>query len=239
MNGTDVDWKARCEMAQDATELFTQAITHDLREPLSTVLQFSQLIESDARDELSDRCRDWLQRVFNNAKRANNMLARLREFATLKIDEEKLAEVDLNEVIQRAIEKANEEVPQRRVELDCGELSSIHGDPELIHRMFVELLRNSLENGTDDKVRIRIAGRKDRDRIALSLEDSGRGIRRDDCETALLPLRRVHATTQDEVPRTGMGLTIAEKIVALHGGGLKIQPGSRGGVRIQIDLPSH
>jgi signal transduction histidine kinase len=141
----------------------------------------------------------------------------------------------VNELVARAAALvdgyARERGAQLRLEL-APHLPSIAGNGVEIEQVFVKLLRNALESGGSMlEVEVRTAGLDDRVRVTVS--DTGSGIPLEARARVFEPF----FSTKRAVGGTGLGLAIARRIVADHGGDIRVEDRATRGTCFAVELP--
>jgi signal transduction histidine kinase len=111
-------------------------------------------------------------------------------------------------------------------------------DPEMLHRVLTNVIRNAAQAIRDARAagrkargRVQVAARAEGDHFLVTIDDDGPGIPKDLAEVMFDP----YVTTKRD--GTGLGLTIVKKIVMDHGGFIEAGSGPLGGARIQVTLP--
>ncbi|MFQ6550929.1 ATP-binding protein [Aestuariibius insulae] len=114
-----------------------------------------------------------------------------------------------------------------RPERDC----LIDGDPVMLREAIVNLIGNALAHGGPDLTRLSITLDRSGDIVRLMLEDDGRGLEEKDIDRALARFGQAQPGRG-----SGLGLPIAEAVVAQHGGSLALDTGGPG-LRVTLDFP--
>ncbi len=123
----------------------------------------------------------------------------------------------------------------QEVTLDLPAPLPVAGDGDLLEQVVVNLLVNANRH-TPRGTRIAVAGRVAPDEVRLAVRDDGPGIPSADLETVFDPFRRLGGAAGRG--GSGLGLSIARRIVALHGGRLWAESGSGpGGAIFTVALP--
>ena len=124
--------------------------------------------------------------------------------------------------------------PQRLgLELGGG-LGSIDGDRRLLARAVGNLLRNAQKYAMRQ---VELHARRDGFRVEIAIEDDGPGIPDEDRERIFEPFFRLDRSRDRATGGFGLGLSIARKAVALHGGTLVVERSPLGGARFVLSLP--
>ncbi len=160
-------------------------------------------------------------------------LSRL-EVASLLPGREEFALMDL---IDEIVADANFEASQcgRQVTVSGQAIVTLCGAPDLLWRAIENVIRNAIkhspEGGTVD-----IVVRATPDLVQLSVLDHGPGVKTDDLQLIFEPFFRSNATSNN-VDGHGLGLAIARRVLAAHGGSIAALNREGGGLRVDIALP--
>jgi signal transduction histidine kinase len=151
--------------------------------------------------------------------------------------EERVAElVDVSELLDDVVADATPETEQAacRVELDAGKGALVRGDPEMLHRVFDNLLRNALTHASAGGwVGISLSATSDE--VSVRVEDRGPGVLSTDIDRLFVPF--YCATRISGGKGHGLGLAIAKQIVDNHHGHIEAANRSEGGLRLTVGLP--
>lgn len=114
-----------------------------------------------------------------------------------------------------------------------GQRAMLRGNPELLTRAFANLVANAFQYATDCRIALRVAG----DRAVVAVDDNGPGIPAADRARLLEPFERGEASRNRATGGSGLGLALASRIVARHGGDLLLGDAPGGGLRVTVTLP--
>ncbi len=215
-------------------------IAHEIRNPLSGLNIYLAAAETLSRDlELPDtESREKLRRALETARSASvkieGVIRRVMDF--VKPAPSRRGLVNLNEVVTEAVEMAAATLRRGKVRLQTTLLEGLppcRGDFRLIEQLLLNLITNavqSLEAQEGDKT-IEIATVTGRDRIVLTVADSGPGVPEGLRDKIFEPF----FTTKGS--GTGLGLSISRRIVAEHGGSLEVGASRLGGAEFRVLLP--
>ncbi len=165
------------------------------------------------------------------------IVGRFSDFA--KMPAPQLQRVDLNEVVRGALKVLQVQLdapggPPITSELELAEnLSTIHADPELLHRAVQNLVLNALDAmPAGGKLTLRTAQRDGPAGYALlEVADSGTGLTKEEVERLFTP----YYTTKQH--GTGLGLAIVQSVVSDHGGRISVESEPGRGSTFRIELP--
>jgi len=224
-------------------EDFVSHVSHTLRTPLTAIWEASEMLikgtfdqDPPSRSQLLTIVRDECQRLIVSVNRIldlSRMEAGMMDY--------RFVEIDLNELIQSAVEKlgpiAQAKSIRLRVEAQPG-LPAVVADNDQLIQLLENLVGNALKF-TDPKGSITLktsapanAGGK----IQVSVTDTGRGIEPEHLESIFSKFRRIE-NGKNTVRGTGLGLAIAKHIVTAHGGSIWVESEKGSGSTFYFSLP--
>ncbi len=210
-------------------------IAHEINNPLSVVVGYSEMLYSDS--ALPRQYQRRLEKVYQSALRASNIIKVLLEFSRKK--PARLIPCDINEQINRTLGIMEYEIRADGIELK-KELSSerlILADPIQIGQIFVNLIKNAhdavIENGSTKEIHIKTF--HDRDFVYAQVADTGGGISKEHMHRIFEPFY----TTKDVGVGTGLGLSITYSIVKAHGGDIEVENNNSGGATFKLRFPQY
>jgi two-component system sensor histidine kinase KdpD len=214
----------RAKIAAETDRLRSALLTslsHDLRTPLASILgsatsldSYGARLDERAMKELTGTIRD-------EAERLNRFIANLLDMTRLESGAiaPRLGPVDLAELIGSALERAGKILAAHRVELDiAADLPMLELDPVLFEQVLFNLFDNAAKYAPTGSL-IRIAARRDRDQVRLTVSDEGSGIAPADLEHIFDKFYRVHAQDRQRAG-TGLGLAICRGFIEAMGGAI-------------------
>ncbi|HJV84167.1 MAG TPA: ATP-binding protein [Noviherbaspirillum sp.] len=219
---------------------FFANVSHELRTPLTLILGplTSILSSADNLTELQQRDLAVIQRNASTlAKHVNDLL----DLAKLDAAKATLgyARIDLAQAVRQVAAHFDALAPQRSLSyvVSTPEALQADVDPEKFDRVLLNLLSNAFKF-TPDGGRIRcslaFAGTQ---RLLLSVQDSGPGIKPEMRSTIFERFRQGEGGTTRAFGGTGLGLAIAKEFVELHGGTITVSEAPGGGALFQVEMP--
>ncbi len=217
-------------------ETFNHSVSHDLRSPIGAILNFSVVLEEDHGDRIEPDGRRLLERIRGAAARANQLLDSLAEFSAAEVQPGAIRPLDMKDLAERAYAEAlgRESLPEG-VRFEVDPLPLALGDPELVHRVFVNLIGNALKYSRDRVARIvRVAGEPGPRENTYRVTDNGCGFDPARASEAFEAFRRLHG---NEVEGSGLGLAIVAKIIGRLGGRVWAESDGVSGATFHFTLP--
>ncbi|MBB3274191.1 signal transduction histidine kinase [Pseudomonas sp. OG7] len=208
-------------------------ISHELRSPLTRMHAAIGLMRQQP-----DRL-DMLERVERESRRMDDLIEQLLTLARAQARQgnRDFASVDVVELLAQIVEDARFEagMKQCQVSLHAQGMFLIHGHEELLYRAFENIIRNAVRYtaaGTEVLVQASLA--PGGQWLQVSVSDHGPGVEPARLQRIFEPFDR---GTDDSGDGFGLGLAIAQRAIALHGGSITALAADSGGLRVRIELP--
>lgn len=221
------------ELTRSNIELdsFAYIASHDLKEPLRGIHNYSSFLIEDYGSTLGDDGVDKLNTLMRLTQRMEDLISSLLHYSRLGRAELDLKPVDLNQVVDGVIEVINISQP-KQIHFDVMPLPVFKCDRPRVTELFMNLITNGIKYNSSPEKRIEIGysikdnGDTQDDGSATAqtifyVRDNGIGIREKHLETIFRIFKRLHAPKRFG-GGTGAGLTIAKKIVERHGGQIRV-----------------
>jgi two-component system, OmpR family, phosphate regulon sensor histidine kinase PhoR len=217
---------------------FVANVSHELRTPLTAIRGYVEaLSERDADPEESPR---FLEIIMRHTLRMERLVKDLLRLARLDAGQEVLevADCDVRRLVQSVASDLEPALDGRgqRVDIDIpADVDTVRADPAKLH----DVLRNLVANASTyspEQSAITIRACRDREFIALTVEDDGPGIPEDDLSRVFERFYRVDKSRARDPGGTGLGLAIVRHLVELHGGRVVAANRPSGGAQFIIFL---
>jgi two-component system sensor histidine kinase KdpD len=213
------------------------SVSHDLRTPLVSITgALSTLLESG--DSLSDRARrELLSTACEESQRLNRFVGNLLDMTRLEAGAMKPNEepCDVQDLIGCALAAVEQRLGARKVEVNLHpDLSMVRMDLALMSHALVNLLDNAIKYSPSASI-IGIAARAEDGKLKIEVFDNGKGVPEADIVRIFEKFYRI--PVPEGAGGTGLGLAIAKGIVEAHGGDIRAENRSGGGLKVIITLP--
>lgn len=218
-------------------------VSHEIRNPLGIIRSTAELLQGRTENE---RQKKLCGIIVEEASRLNNIVTEFLDFARPKTPKAVCCQIE--EIINRNLIVLESELRHLGIEVETQYESGnsvMLADPDLLYRVMVNLLHNSMQAMPDGgRLAIRtslvMTNSRTEPRVEIRIEDSGSGIPAQVQKKIFNPF----FTTREK--GTGLGLAIVKSIIDSHGGMIQVESdGDRGtGIIIQLplqqpDLPAH
>jgi light-regulated signal transduction histidine kinase (bacteriophytochrome) len=213
---------------------FTNVASHDLQEPLRTLMAFSGLLRKDLGDSLPERAVKDLTLITDAANRMQTLIQDLLALSRAGRVAKKREKVPLDECADRAIEALAMRVKEKGAQITRDKLPVVWGDSTLLTQLYQNLIGNALKFSGDQHPIIQLTfEERDGDQV-FGVKDNGIGIEPKYAQQIFQPFRRLHG--RGEYEGSGIGLAICRKIVERHRGKIWVdsEPGKGAHFRFTI-----
>ncbi|WP_027864801.1 ATP-binding protein [Massilia alkalitolerans] len=222
----------RIEDLLEAQKSLLHSVSHELRTPIARLEFGLELLDARARDaDLSKRVRA----MEGDLRELNSLVNELLDMS--KLDSTRKLQIEpvrLDALLRECLEM----LPPSPHTLDCmlpEDLGELALDRRLLARAVCNLLRNAQKYAAD---RILLSAARTGGGVEITVDDDGPGIPVEEREKVFDPFYRLDRSRDRATGGFGLGLSIARKAVALHGGSLHADSAPLGGARFVIKLPA-
>ena len=209
---------------------FAAAIAHDIRTPLTSISLNVQILRQKLALSADDR--EHLDIALEELGRLDKSVAEILDFAKpVKLAAQA---IDVAELIETTTRGMSPVLSEKGVALHCeagDAVPSVQGDPQRLRQVLVNLVDNAAD-ASKPGAAVTVRAKSSDSRVAIEVEDHGRGIAADDLPRIFEPF----FTTRPD--GTGLGLAICHKVVRAHGGDIQVRSTIGGGSTFTILLPA-
>jgi signal transduction histidine kinase/GAF domain-containing protein len=225
----------RLRTLDEMKNTFLEAVSHDLRTPLTSILGSALTLERTKLDLPREDALDMVSRIAANARKLERLLSDLLDLDRLQrgIVSPSRRNTDLVEFVTRAIAEADTQ--GRTVELDV-EPGTVPIDQAKTERILENLLSNSMRHTPSD-AKIWIRARLADGGVSIVVEDDGPGVPEELREEIFEPFRQAPGSSSEHAPGVGIGLSLVKRFAELHGGRAWAEERPGGGASFHVFLP--
>lgn|GEM_PF-3975881 len=203
--------------ANRALDAFNYTVSHDLQTPVVVIGGYIGRFLKVCGDKIDSQERYMLNTVQLSAQKMERLIKDLLLFSRVRKQEIKSAEIDMQHLIMTALTELKTLSNDRTIKFDVKVLPRGYGDVTLINQVFINLLSNAIKfTRQKEEAVIEVGGTiKDGENIYY-VQDNGIGFDSRYADELFFPFRRLHAA--EDFEGTGVGLSIVQRIINLHGG---------------------
>jgi two-component system sensor histidine kinase BarA len=224
---------------------FLANISHDLRTPLTAIITHAEILRDGILGPLSQRQQDSISGIIGGGRRLLEMVGEILTYARGAANqlELSLADVSIGDVIDQ-VRRLNESlVARKQLKLDVqigADTPRIVADREKLAHVLGNLLGNAIDfTPAGGHIWVHACRYyEERSTVLVEVGDSGIGIAADHHDLVFQEFAQVDASASRQHHGTGLGLTIARKLVELHGGRIWLDSELGRGSRFFFTVPS-
>lgn len=243
----EAEFRAKMEQQMIATERLASlgtlaaGVAHEINNPLAIIREASGWMKSILqKNELADMPRKGdfemalgkIEKGVDRAKRITHQL-----LASVKQTDSTLSEVDLRELVDETVGLLHKEALNKDVEIVQEIDPAIHTlwtDPYKLRQVLINLITNAIHaTGSGGRITARLEPVDDQ--VALTIQDTGRGIPKEHLEKIFEPF----FSTKPPGEGTGLGLFVTRSIIEKLGGEMDVESRLGQGTRFYIKLPRY
>jgi PAS domain S-box-containing protein len=228
---------AELERSNIALQQFVHVASHDLREPINSILNFAKLLRRDAGEADATRRERYMDFIVRGGERLRILVDDLLTFVRLDAVEARMDAVNLAELVEDTRQSLAAAIARSGATLRVTPLPVIRGDRSLLGLLLQNVIENALKfhaPGTPPEVDIgcEVVG----DELHIAVCDKGIGIAPEFQERIFEAFQRLHAHAEYE--GTGLGLALSRRIADMHHGRIFVESQPGAGSRFVLALPA-
>lgn len=219
-------------------EQFAYVVSHDLQQPLQSILGFSQLLMYKYGETLDHQGKHYLEHIVAASHRMRQLTKDLLIYAQIGKSIEAIEISDCNQIIE--IVKSNLEtiILPNKVTVEYQDLPQVKVNKGPLVQLFQNLMENSIKYSRKEvKTAIKITATPKNNSWLFAVKDNGMGIASEDCKCIFEMFKRL--AEAKSLPGTGIGLAICQKIVEYHGGEIWVESQINQGSTFYFTLPGY
>lgn len=228
------------ELKRSNAELqqFAYVSSHDLQEPLRTIASFTQLLEKRYKGKLDPDADEFIDYIIEAAKRMQQLINDLLEYSRVTTKGKEFELVYVNEVLNIVLSNLKISIDENNVKIIYDSLPTVNADSSQLVQLFQNIIGNAIKfRKPNEPPKIHITARKDEERneYVFSVSDNGIGMEPQYAERIFIIFQRLH--TREVYSGTGIGLSIAKRIIERHGGHIWVESKYGKGSTFNFTLP--
>lgn len=234
---------AELERASQAKDQFLASMSHELRTPLNAILGFTGTLLMKLPGPLTDEQERQLQIVRSSATHLLSLINDMLDLAKIESGKRELniAPVSLAEVVDEVTSSLASLAAEKKLDFLSRVFSvseAIVTDRRALAQILLNLANNALKFTERGSVRIDAGyASDDRSEIAISVIDTGIGIKPEDCERLFRAFQQIDSTSTRRHEGTGLGLYLSRSLASLLGGTLNVVSEYGAGSTFTLTLP--
>jgi signal transduction histidine kinase len=220
---------------------FYSMITHDLRNPATAIVGFTELLGEGTVGPLNPAQAELVSMIDRSANKLLKLINDYLDYSAIDAGFLRLncQEVHLDQIVSEAVHEAQPLAYQRHHILEAKlppDPVVVKVDGERIAQVIANLLSNAIKY-TPDGGRITVTLEVQEDQFVIAVSDTGMGISADQIPLLFSMYRRLSGQQTRRIQGTGLGLHIVKEIVKAHDGDITVESELGGGSTFRVILP--
>jgi light-regulated signal transduction histidine kinase (bacteriophytochrome) len=222
--------------SQDAVSVhdFISQAVHDLREPLRGIRLGSRLLLDGGRDPANENAIKGSQYLVDSVERMETLIHDIAEYCYEEVRNGEFEEADLERVLSEVRREMAGELKSCGATIAHDPLPIVTGDPASLATVFRCLIGNACKFRSQAELCIHVGAVRKELGWTFSIRDNGMGFDPAYRERIFRPFEKLNGK---QYPGSGLGLTLAKKIIEHHGGRIWAESQPGGGATICFSLP--
>ena len=217
-------------------ERFAFIASHDLQEPLRMITAYSQLLIKSYPGQFPKEANTFVENVVDGTTRMRDLLADLLAYTEIRNrDEEPLELVDLNVVIENVRQNLKASIDETGAVVTSDPLPLLRAYRAHFQPLFQNLIGNAIKYRSTQPPRIHVSVREVDGELRFTVSDNGIGIDPEYHKQIFEVFRRLHGR---QIPGTGVGLAICQRVVERYGGRIWVESQAGQGAAFVFTLPN-
>lgn len=216
-------------------EQFTYITSHDLQEPLRSLVSFTELLEKEFGGTLDGNGNLYIDFISQSSKRMQALVKGLLDYSRIG-RKKQLVEVDCNQVVNEVLSDITLTIAESKAKITVDELPKLKAYSTELRQLFQNLIGNAIKFRKKEVLsEIQIfASEREKDWL-FSVQDNSIGIDQKDMHKLFVIFKRLH--DRDEYDGTGIGLAHCKKIMDLHCGTIWVDSKLGEGSTFKFTIP--
>ena len=227
---------AELKRSNEDLEQFAHVASHDLRSPLNTILQFTEMIVRKQGPSLDAEMDQLLQIVRNSAGRMGDLISALLAYSRLNdASSREVKPVSSLTAYENAIANLSAAIAEAQAHIERADLPDVQSNPTQLLQVFQNLISNALHYRGTVKPHIRVSAERQDSFWLFSVSDNGPGIPPQYHSVIFEPFKRLHGADR---PGSGIGLAFCRKFIEREGGKIWVESEEGKGATFRFTLPA-
>jgi len=221
---------------------FLANMSHELRTPLNSIIGYTDLLLDRVDGDITEEQDKSLTKVHNNAKNLLTLINDILDMSRIESGkvELDLREVDLQDIIQKAVYALEPLINKKRLIIDTDfdeRLPLAYADPDRVRQVVTNLLHNAIKFTSEGRITLSARPSQTPKFVEVCISDTGMGIREEDLNNLFDMFRPLDLSATRPYGGVGLGLSICRGLVEMQGGNIWVESKYEEGSKFYFTLP--
>jgi len=209
---------AKLTSSNQQLESFAYVASHDLKEPLRSIGNFTQLLGKRLETKLDDTDKEFFGFVTSGVKNMNSLIEDLLTYSRVNSGKNEVMNINPKDSLSVVINSLNQRIIETDAQIEIKDLpEKIIGNPTKIKQLFQNLIANAIKfQNPELSPVIIVTGKEEKDQWVFSISDNGIGIKEEYYQKVFGIFTKLHH--KSVYPGSGIGLSVCQRIVEQHDG---------------------
>jgi PAS domain S-box-containing protein len=196
---------------------FAYAVSHDLKQPLSNITSYLELLlDRYAGEVLDEKALQYIGHALTGSLHMAEIVDSLLQFSRVSQSGEQYERTDMSRVLEQVKENLATSIVESGATITSGPLPIVTAAPQQMVQVLQNLIANAIKFRGPQRPEVHVSAQKDDGAWQFAVRDNGIGIDPQYNDRLFKMFSRLHA--QEEYEGTGIGLALVKRIVERHGG---------------------
>ena len=229
------EYSEELQRSNSELEQFAYFASHDLKEPLRTVVSFTQLLARRYEGKLDTDAQEFIAYAVEGTKRMQDLIDDLLEFSLIGRQPHTVKPTDCNAVFDQSIANLAAAIEENDATVTRDELPTANINASQLTQVFQNLVTSAIKFRQEVSPRVHVSSRLEGTDWVFSVRDNGIGIAPQYADRIFTIFQRLN--TREDYPGTGIGLAVCKKIIERHGGEIWVDAGPGDGTTFKFTIP--
>ena len=228
------------EKFRDLNELksfFISSVSHELKTPLTSIKMFSEFLHLNENIKEKEK-EEYLEIIQGECDRLSRFIENVLDLSKIErgVMEFHHKNIDLKSLLENSVALISYQIKMEKCEVIlniCEDECILNGDPDLIQSAVLNLLSNGIKYSSHPK-KVLVNILKEKNSISINFENNGNFILPEELLKISEPYYRSEAVKKENIPGSGIGLTLVNQIMEAHNGKLLINNTPDNGCRFTL-----
>ncbi len=203
--------------------IFLAEMSHDLRTPINPIMGFTELLLEESYGRLNETQHNYLNDIYSAAEQLDGLIKSIldiskQEIGKLNLNKTRFSVSPLLNQLKSIFESEYSKKGLYFKIEDIDKNMNIYADPVRFKQILFNLIDNALKFTDTGGITIRVL--ESDNHWEFQIEDTGIGIKKDDYEVVFREFGRIENDKRNNVPGSGIGLSLTKRLIQMHGGGI-------------------